>query len=133
MKNFTCGNIEVMGNDYPIDMSWREAVLVTREESFKKDGWRLPLIEELEYLYTLHVLNIGNFENLWYWAIPSYNERYNIWNSNYVLSFKIPIYYGYTTDKLTSHNYKFRLVKDLDEEKRIKAFERIDLTFISKG
>ena len=33
------------------------------------DGWRLPEIEELRQIFSrLHLNNVGNFKNEWYWS-----------------------------------------------------------------
>ena len=80
MKSFKCGFIEVMNHDYyknqrqrgSIHMNWNDYIHNGWDpflKSLKEDGWRAPYIQEIKYLYSLHLMNIGAFS----YELPPYS------------------------------------------------------------
>jgi hypothetical protein len=70
-KPFKIGNIEVAQYDFPEEMNWEDAKIFCTNLG---KGWRLPTIEELNYLYQNRVA-IGGFTGKVYWS--STEEAYS--------------------------------------------------------
>ncbi len=67
------GMMEIFYKDLPGGRNWNQYYVLCK--ALKGEGWRLPTLEELSYMYDLSTLGILNFNNGYYWSSPL-NERF---------------------------------------------------------
>ena len=70
-KSITLGGLVVAQNNFPQSMNWEDAKIACAKLG---NGWRLPTIYELNFLYKTKV-KIGGFKNLYYWSSSEYYEH----------------------------------------------------------
>jgi hypothetical protein len=70
-----CDSLEVMKTDLVGKMTWEEAKKACEKLG---DGWRLPTIEELQFMYNKRD-EIGGFESYPYWSSTEDGGNY-AWN-----------------------------------------------------
>jgi hypothetical protein len=73
-KPIRVGNLLVAQNDFANRMNWYDAKKVC---SALGDGWRLPTLPELYFLYQNRV-KIGGFAKYSYWSSTS-SDKYSAW------------------------------------------------------
>ena len=124
MKSFKCGVIEVMDHDYykskrqrgDIHINWSDYIHAGWDpflRSLKENGWRAPNIQEIEYLYSLHLMNIGSFS----YRLPPYSyyivEQYRRTINNNKCSF-FDFHNGILSPDVNDKSLgNLRLVRDL--------------------
>ena len=70
-KPIKIGNIEVAQYDFPDRMNWNDAKIACEALG---DGWRLPSLNEFDYLYQNRVA--GGFANSFYWSSTEVDNDY---------------------------------------------------------
>ena len=60
------GTMEIFYKDLPSDKNWNQYYLLCK--ALKGEGWRLPTLDELRYMYDLSTLGILNFNKEYYWS-----------------------------------------------------------------
>jgi hypothetical protein len=106
IETFRAGNIEVMRFDLDEhSVTWKKS----RElmSSYKPDGWGLPTLEELRYLYeNFHKIKIGNFNNWYYWSSDISTER-SRWTFDFIDGVK------YLDEEIEGSFNRLRLVRSV--------------------
>ena len=78
------------------------------------DGWRLPEIEELSQIFSkLHLNNVGNFKNEWYWSNTSCYVSWDVDPTKWCLNFQNGINNSNGAIVNVLNEANIRLVRDL--------------------
>lgn len=60
------GTIEIFYKDLPRGRNWNQYYVLCK--ALKREGWRLPTLDELRYMYDLSTLGILDFNRGYYWS-----------------------------------------------------------------
>jgi hypothetical protein len=86
-KPIKIGNIEVAQYDFPERMNWEDSKAACEKLG---QGWRLPSIDELDFVYTNRVV-IGEFAIIpIYWSSTDYRNPKYAWRQNFKNGLKSP-------------------------------------------
>lgn len=69
-KTIKIGNLEIAKQDFLINLTWDSAKLISQ---VLKNGWRLPNVKELDFLYINRNV-IGGFTSNKYWSSDFHKE-----------------------------------------------------------
>lgn len=77
------GYLKIAEHDFPVEMSWLEGISACADLG---NGWRLPTIDELQFMYT-NKDQIGGFMQTVYWSSSSGFDQSTGLNASWYFSF----------------------------------------------
>jgi hypothetical protein len=105
-KPYQLGNLDIAEYDFPNKMNWDEAIKACSDLG---NGWRLPMIDELEYIDSLNnrIVILGP-----HWSITwaSHPADGTMTNSAWLYMFKLGEQ-GYASDDYKNFQYFVRAVR----------------------